>query len=569
MVDGLGMGPYAAIGGAAFAGMIRATPAALVPVREQVDKLIAEADRIKRVDYDRLRSLAEEAYELACQPDADGNQYRFGMASAVNLLAHLSSVQGESEPALQQASQALALLDSHEPSTLLGEIHLTTGWAHYQAGDYVDALSELKTARTIADRIGNRSLTAYVMDRTANVYGATDRAPLALDLHERALAIHRELGDTTGEAMVLNNMSYTLIELGRYEDALGTAFGALHFAESVERLYLLMGVLGTVADIYLAMGDLDKAADYSGQGLELAVLHRSEPDMGDALTTMAIVELQRKHFDQAHEAAERALALAVKHRRSIEEFQCHELLSRIQQERGDIPSAFAHYRRYHDLERVRINEETASRLAHLQVEHEVDTARKDAEIHRLRSLALQREVEQRRIAQTHLEAQASLDPLTGLFNRRHVSVLAEDVERELALGRPAAVILFDLDYFKDINDTYGHFTGDRALSTIARLLRDNARDSDTPVRYGGDEFLVLLGGTGTEKARVIAERLRLAIATQPIAHRGVMVPLTVSIGVASVDPNNPVSLPSLIERADTALYEAKRAGRNCIVVDVR
>ena len=103
-------------------------------------------------------------------------------------------------------------------------------------------------------------------------------------------------------------------------------------------------------------------------------------------------------------------------------------------------------------------------------------------------------------------------------------MLAEDLERELAQGRQASVILFDIDRFKEINDTYGHFAGDRALVAIARLLRENARDSDTPVRYGGDEFLVLLGGTGTEKARDIAERLRLAIATEPIEHRGVVDP---------------------------------------------
>ena len=231
----------------------------------------------------------------------------------------------------------------------------------------------------------------------------------------------------------------------------------------------------------------------------------------------ALIALERERYDEALAAAEGSLAIAEKRGRSIEEFTCHELLSRIQEKRGDTAAALAHHRTYHELERVRVNEETATRLANLQVKHEVATARKDAEIHRLRSLALQQEVEQQRIAQTQLEAQASLDPLTGLFNRRHVSVLAEDLDRELVQGRQASVILFDIDRFKEINDTHGHFAGDRALVAIARLLRENARDSDTPVRYGGDEFLVLLSGTGTEKARDMAERLRLAIATT--AHR--------------------------------------------------
>jgi diguanylate cyclase len=534
---------------------------------DRVDELLAQAEAVKRSDYDRLQLLAEEAYSLASEYDEDGNQYRYGMSSALALLAHLSSVRGESETALLQASQALALLDSHEPGTVLGNLYLTMGWVHYQTGDYVDALDDLVTAQRIAERIDDQSLSAFVMDRTAAVYHATNRAQLALDLQQRALTLHRELGDTTGEALTRNNMTYTYLDLGRYDEALDSALAAMRWAEENERLYLLMGVLDTVAEVYRRRGDLDMAAEYSARGHDLAHEHRSEPDRGDALLTMSLIALEQKNYDQALQAAREALTIAERHGRSIEEFTCHELISRIQECRGDLASALEHFRLYHRLEKVRVNEETQTRLAALQVDHEVDTARKDAEIHRLRSLALQQEVEQQRIAQTQLEAQASLDPLTGLFNRRHVSVLAEDLERELAQGRQASVILFDLDHFKGINDTHGHFAGDRALVAIARLLRENARDSDTPVRYGGDEFLVLLGGTGTEKTCTIAERLRAAIATNPVQYRGVSIPLTMSVGVATVDPGAPMSMRDLIERADRALYAAKRSGRNCVVVD--
>ena len=567
MVEGSDEGQPSKADGIAHASDVRANPSAEPAGRPDVDELLAEATLARRTDYERLRSRAEQAYDLASERDGDGNQYRFGMASALALLAHLSGVQGESETALQRSSQALALLDSHEPSSVLGNLYLTMGFARYQTGAYVDALNDLVIAQHIAEQIDDPSLTAYVMNRIANVYHATDRTELALHLQQRALAIHRNLGDSTGEALLLNNMTYTYLDLDRFEEARESALAALSWAETKERHYLLMAVLDTIAEVYRRMGDLDTAAEYSERGRDLADEHQSQPDRGDALLTMARIALQRQRYDDALEAAEESLAIHERHGRSIEEFTCHELLSRIQEQRGDVASALAHYRRYHELERIRVNEETASRLASLQVEHEVGTARKDAEIHRLRSLALQQEVEQRRILQTQLEAQASLDPLTGLFNRRHISVLAEDLERELLQGQGASVIIFDLDRFKEINDTYGHFAGDRALVAIARLLRDNARDSDTPVRYGGDEFLVLLGGTGAEKSRVIADRIRLAIATQPVEHRGVSIPLTASIGVASVNPGAPIGLLALIERADRALYSAKRSGCNCVVVD--
>ncbi len=141
MVESSDMKPDANAPESAGAWSARATSAPRQPRgRRQVDALVAEANSIRRLDYDRLTSLAEEAFELASQPDDAGNQYRFGMASALALLAHLSSVRGDSEAALQQTSQALALLDSHEPSAVLGDLYLTMAWTHYQTGDYVDAL---------------------------------------------------------------------------------------------------------------------------------------------------------------------------------------------------------------------------------------------------------------------------------------------------------------------------------------------------------------------------------------------------------------------------------------------
>jgi len=550
-------------------GTHREIPDVEPTLREMVDDLIADATRARRRDYLVLKSLAEQAFELACQADGDGNQYRPGMASALALLAHLSSVQGDSAAAQQQVSQALALLDSHEPSSLLGDLYLTMGFARFLAGEFADALDDLVRAQQIAEEVGDRSLMAFALDRIASVYHATERADLALDIQKRALAIHRDLGDDTGEALVLNNMSYAFLRLDRYDKALESALDALRWAESEESLYLLMGVLDTVAEIYRVMGDLDQAAAYSKRGLHLALKHHSQPDRGDALLTMARIALQRERYDEALEAATESLAIAERHGRAVEEFTSHELLSRIQEWRGEFAAALAHSRRHHELERRRMNEETSSRLTRLQVEHEVDAARKNAEIHRLRSLALEREVEQGRVVQTVLEAQASLDPLTGMYNRRHVPVLAEEFSRLLAQGRHASVILADIDQFKEINDTLGHFAGDRALVAIARLLRDNAREADTPVRYGGDEFMVLLGGSGAEEGQMIAERLRHAVAVQHEDPQREPIPLTVSIGVASATPDDPIELTSLIERADRALYVAKRAGRNRIITDAQ
>lgn len=155
---------------------------------------------------------------------------------------------------------------------------------------------------------------------------------------------------------------------------------------------------------------------------------------------------------------------------------------------------------------------------------------------------------------------AEVDDLTGLPNRRRLLTLGE---QELAVaaryGRPLSVCLLDIDHFKEVNDTLGHAAGDEVLREVARRLASELRTPDLLGRYGGEEFLALL--PETPDARELAERLRAAVAARPVVSRAGTISVTVSAGVAARLPGD-ASLPTLVERADAALYEAKRAGRN-------
>jgi diguanylate cyclase (GGDEF)-like protein len=131
--------------------------------------------------------------------------------------------------------------------------------------------------------------------------------------------------------------------------------------------------------------------------------------------------------------------------------------------------------------------------------------------------------------------------------------------------RPVSLVLFDIDHFKSVNDSYGHLGGDRVLMSIARALKDNVRESDMPCRYGGDEFLVLLAGMDGRAAAVMAERMRTSISATPVSHGDTQIAVTVSIGVTSAIPDESANLEALIERADRALYAAKQAGRDRVV----
>ena len=159
-------------------------------------------------------------------------------------------------------------------------------------------------------------------------------------------------------------------------------------------------------------------------------------------------------------------------------------------------------------------------------------------------------------------ALARTDDLTAAFNRRHFFDLAR---HELAIARryhqPLSLILFDVDHFKRINDTAGHDAGDEVLRRVARTVRAHLRESDVFARYGGEEFVILLPRTGTSEAVVAAERIRNAIADDAtVTSQGVRV-VTISSGVAELLAGDD-SLDLLIQRADRALYVAKRQGRN-------
>ena len=169
-------------------------------------------------------------------------------------------------------------------------------------------------------------------------------------------------------------------------------------------------------------------------------------------------------------------------------------------------------------------------------------------------------------ASLQLQQLADRDPLTGCHNRRFLQkgLLNAELERTRRYGAPLSVVLCDLDHFKRINDTYGHAAGDQVLADFAGLLLSLTRDTvDSVIRYGGEEFLLVLPQTDLTGAQALAERIRAAFADAP----GATIKATASFGIASVPAQAPVlpaSSEALIGAADAQLYAAKRGGRNMV-----
>jgi len=169
-------------------------------------------------------------------------------------------------------------------------------------------------------------------------------------------------------------------------------------------------------------------------------------------------------------------------------------------------------------------------------------------------------------ANAQLQKLSSTDRLTGLYNRGHwEEALRAAYARHQRYGTMSSLVMFDIDHFKRINDTYGHPAGDKVLEQIAELIREHVRDSDVAGRYGGEEFAVVLSDTDKAGARMFAERLRKAVEEMDVIYGDKVIRLTISLGVADLSKPS-ITHADLISWADQALYTSKKSGRNRVTV---
>jgi diguanylate cyclase (GGDEF)-like protein len=225
-----------------------------------------------------------------------------------------------------------------------------------------------------------------------------------------------------------------------------------------------------------------------------------------------------------------------------------------------------------------LEEQANTRMAAMMVQFDTERAVKDREIHRLRTIELEREIAERKeaqaaLARAHAELEARnrelhaltiRDPLTGVFNRRYLDQRLEDAIPLAVRGiQPLSVLMCDLDDFKRVNDTFSHAVGDEVLREVAAILRQHVRQSDVVARLGGEEFVVLFPATRLEQARAAAEKVCMLVREHAWEALQPGLTMTVSVGVA--EASGPTTPEQFLATADARLYEAKRLGRDCVV----
>jgi diguanylate cyclase (GGDEF)-like protein len=401
------------------------------------------------------------------------------------------------------------------------------------------------------------------------VYARLGELTKAREFHELALSHRRQLSDRAGVAASLNSLGVLCLRVGEQRRAtapetVGAEFQrARHYFEEaaalateVGDLHLLALALGNVGSAAAFLGDLEQAMVLFER--QLATVHAMNDRDNEAACLVNIGETLRLcgRPEAAIEPLQRALAIGEELDSEVRTMRAHLELSACREAQGDIASALTHFKKYHALDQTMRSQEAEAKARDLLVQIAVRKVREEAEKYR---------AERDRLAEANVQLSEAvhIDALTGLANRRYLDANLERMFGELRAKRHSfSVALADIDRFKDINDRFSHVVGDEVLRMVGRLLRAACRPSDFAVRYGGEEFVLALPDTTIEQARAACQRLRAAVAGhawQQI-HTGLQV--TISIGVTADSEFSDAA--AMLAEADRKLYEAKRAGRNCV-----
>jgi diguanylate cyclase (GGDEF)-like protein len=534
-------------------------------LQTKIDLLSDLAWELRDTDPERSQNLSERAYQLATSGPFGEQVYHNGEITSLRGLAHSNRRAGNLSLSLSQSMQALTLLESTALPSVEADILRNIAIIFGSLGNYAEGLKYGFKALHLVQSTGDGECEAHILSSIGVIYLHSKNIDESLRMFRQALQLNRELGGKRYEAQTLNNMSLSLNALGDHEEALVTSLEALRLAEETEFSGLLVTATGTVGETYLAMGDYSQASHYLHQYLAAARTAGSKRDETWALILLGETDHRQRLDTSAMPYLSQALDIAQQVGLRAEAARCHELLADIYEQQGDLKQALAQVKLLNQVKETIYNEDTAKRIANLQVIHQVESAKRDAEIQYLKTIELQKEIEKRKESESALEELATLDALTGVLNRREFFILAEkEVQSTLQNQQPSSIIMLDVDHFKTVNDDYGHAIGDQVLTAIAQIIRDNLRREEVVGRIGGDEFAILLPGSDGRQGQRIAQRLHDKIASQSFKLDQGTFSLTVSLGVAELDRGHDDSLSALLDHADQAMYSAKRSGRNRI-----
>ena len=534
--------------------------AAAASKTEEIDALNALALELVSNNTERADSLAQRALEFSRVGDPAGQPYTRGTALSLSILGEIAKQRCNYQAGLKYLLEAQSVLEISPNQEIQLLVWRDLGWIYFNIGDLPQAIEILHKALRIAREQRDPGNEARILNTLGAVYGESGNKEESIKALRRALKYTDGTDENRLRCLILNNLAMTQFEIQDYTGALDSADRSLEIARQLAAPDLLATGLDTSGQIYLAMKEYVEAEGCLNQALAYYRGEGNDPD--EIKLNLARAAIGQARLDEAAGLLSQSLVSAEARSANRFSFQCHELLAQVCEEKGDLLEAIEHYKKFHAIKTQVYNQDTRRRLGNLMVSQQAETSSIDAEIYRLKNLALRKEISDHRVAAAEMKVLATTDALTGLLNRRHLMTLggyAFDFARRE--GQPLSVLMMDVDNFKQVNDLFGHLAGDRVLIEVSAAIQAGLRKDDLLGRFGGEEFVAVLPKAGISAVQKVAERVLRKVAQRVTRVRSQDIQITLSIGIAHAEPADEC-LETLLERADQALYAAKRAGKN-------
>lgn len=522
--------------------------------------------RVDAGEYEGAESDLHRALELAGTLGDHGLQSR-----VLRALLRCAFLTQNSDVALLRGIQALQIAREHGDAATQATAHNDLGLVYGNLGDFEGALEHLLAGLRLSREAG-QARSASLLNNIGNVYLELGDLQEALEFFESSFEVFEEERAERGQGIALGNIGRVHSLSGRHEDALAAFEKSVRIFEQRGFEAYRAPALSRCGSALAELGRIDEAEAAFAEALELIESSGWREFEDEVLIAAAQFRLKRNDPDGSLVLLERALRLLDDGELTKRSYEIQKGISEAWEAKGDALKALQHFKEFHRLHQTVSDTAMAVRIRGLMLQFDVEQARQQEEIFRLRNIelaeanadlrALQLELEEKNRQLQRISIQ---DPLTGLYNRRYLELqLNTEVARAKRHGRPLTVAMCDLDHFKPINDRYSHVVGDEVLRRVGEVLRKELRVSDVAVRYGGEEFLVILPDTDLAGAHLLADRIRRAVSGHAWDEVAPDLHVTMSIGVAQLSRVGDAA--ALLSAADERLYQAKRQGRDRIVI---
>lgn len=420
-------------------------------------------------------------------------------------------------------------------------------------------------ARNISERNNYKSLLPYIYDNLGKTYRKIEKYSEALRFHERALKLYDkyDVDDKILEISIFSNLGSCYFELKDSLSSVSYYEAALSLANNMQSEINLAGIYKKLSRVYLALADYDTAILYLEQALSIYLDFSDKKGLSSTYLDLGYALLKKNQTEASIKYLKIALDLSIELSLKDHTIMCYQYLSELYELTEDFELALEFYKEYSTLKNIMLNEQNNEYLAKLYAQNQIASMEKEKEIYRLRNIELAKAHQDLKHAYEQLEFMANKDPLTGLLNRRAMMErIGLEKKRAKRNNSNLSIVIADIDYFKKINDCYGHDVGDEVLVDLSKLFKNTLRCTDAICRWGGEEFLILLPDTNINEGTIVAEKLRSTVANHSFKDALPAGKITITMGISEFSDD--FTTKRWIKVADQALYDGKKAGRNCV-----